>query len=88
MWQYQIIKNQRHLRQHSQLSSAGRQGRGGEVFQTSGRGSGRGARLCSGPGAVLGPINPPNSPASFKDKEAEAQRGRIMYLRLHNNWVT
>lgn len=80
MWQYQIIENQRHFRQHSQLSSAGRQGRGGEVFQTSGRGSGRGAHLCSGPGAVLGPllgipINSPNSPAPFKDKKAEAQRG-------------
>lgn len=75
MWQYQIIENQRHLRQQSTVFSWETR-KGGEVFQTSGRGHGRGAHLCSGPGAVLGiPINPPNSPAPFKDKEAEAQRG-------------
>ena len=80
MWQYQIIKNQRHLRHQSRLSLAGRQGRGGGVSQTPGRGRGKGARLWSGPGAVLGslrviPINPPNGPAPLKDKEAEAQKG-------------
>lgn len=62
-----------------QLSSARRQGRGGGVSQTPGRGSGREhtfmewARPCARLFACY-LKEPSQGPAPFKDKEAEAQR--------------